>query len=306
MATADADKLMKQANKHCDPSFFSMRIKADWEQAQPLYERAAKMYKAGKYYDKARYAFERAATGQERQQSPWQAGKLLEQAASCAKETGDMTQVAEISRRAAQLYQEAGRGSAAAEALSKAAKLVEDQNPQEASAMYLEAVEVMEEEGQETMALDIFRQAIGSHIKNGRYTDAMNMLMRFAMACDAAHATNSQCKAYLGAVVVGLYSGNATETWATYQDALGVDCFNVSSEALVAESLFDAYRAADEAAIKKLILSKPIFTELDNQVSKLARKLPVGDVKAMAAQLGGAQGPAAAIDTSDLNEDDLT
>ena len=45
MAAADADKLMKQANKHCDPSFLSMRIKADWEQAQPLYERAAKMYK---------------------------------------------------------------------------------------------------------------------------------------------------------------------------------------------------------------------------------------------------------------------
>lgn len=50
------------------------------------------------------------------------------------------------------------------------------------------------------------------------------------------------------------------------QDALGVDAFNVSPEALVADSLFDAYRAADEAAIKKLILSKPIFTELDNQV----------------------------------------
>ena len=32
----------------------------------------------------------------------------------------------------------------------------------------------------------------------------------------------------------------------------------------------------------------------------------MGDVKAMAAQLGGAQAPAAVIDTSDLNEDDLT
>lgn len=47
---------------------------------------------------------------------------------------------------------------------------------------------------------------------------------------------------------------------------MGVDAFNVSSEALVADSLFDAYRAADEAAIKKLIFSKPIFTQLDNQV----------------------------------------
>ena len=50
------------------------------------------------------------------------------------------------------------------------------------------------------------------------------------------------------------------------QDALGVDAFNVSSEALVADSLFDAYRSADEAAIKKLVSSKPVFTQLDNQV----------------------------------------
>ena len=57
----------------------------------------------------------------------------------------------------------------------------------------------------------------GSHIKNQRYVDAMNMLMRFAQACDVSNATSSQCKAYLGAVVVGLYAGNAAEAWATYQ-----------------------------------------------------------------------------------------
>ena len=60
-------------------------------------------------------------------------------------------------------------------------------------------------------------QHAGSHIKSQRWLDATNMLMRFAMACDASHATGSQCKAYLGAIVVGLYSGNATEAWATYQ-----------------------------------------------------------------------------------------
>jgi len=47
---------------------------------------------------------------------------------------------------------------------------------------------------------------------------------------------------------------------------------------------------------------------LNIQVGKLAKKLPVGDVRAMAAQLGGAQGavPAAAVDTADIDEDDLT
>ena len=53
------------------------------------------------------------------------------------------------------------------------------------------------------------------------------------------------------------------------QDALGVDAFNCSSEALVADALFDAYRTADEAAIRKLITSKPIFLDLDNQVNIL-------------------------------------
>lgn len=45
MGSAEADKLMKQADKHCNPSFFSMRLKGDWEQATPLYEKAAKLYK---------------------------------------------------------------------------------------------------------------------------------------------------------------------------------------------------------------------------------------------------------------------
>lgn len=45
MGSEDAGKLMKEADKHCNPSFFSMRIKGDWEQATPIYERAAKLYK---------------------------------------------------------------------------------------------------------------------------------------------------------------------------------------------------------------------------------------------------------------------
>ena len=139
MGSAEADKLMKQADKHCNPSFFSMRIKGDWEQATPLYERAAKLYKVSSTFgglltvhywpnsllfmscltcpvgikchahqcllvqqakkpDQARYAFERAALGQERQTSPWQAGKLLEQAVTCARDSGDQTNLVELSK----------------------------------------------------------------------------------------------------------------------------------------------------------------------------------------------------------------
>lgn len=43
------------------------------------------------------------------------------------------------------------------------------------------------------------------------------MLLRFAASCDGAGARNSQCKAYLGAVVVWLYAGKANDAWITYQ-----------------------------------------------------------------------------------------
>ena len=50
-----------------------------------------------------------------------------------------------------------------------------------------------------------------------KWADAVDMLMRFAVSCDAAGASNSQCKAYLGAVVVWLYAGKANDAWMTYQ-----------------------------------------------------------------------------------------
>lgn len=45
MTEADADKLMKQAKKLSEPSLLTMRLKGDWEQATPLYEKAAGLYR---------------------------------------------------------------------------------------------------------------------------------------------------------------------------------------------------------------------------------------------------------------------
>lgn len=53
------------------------------------------------------------------------------------------------------------------------------------------------------------------------------------------------------------------------QDALGVDAFSCSSDSLVtlvAEALLDADKAGDEAAIRNVIATKPVFQDLDNQV----------------------------------------
>ncbi len=41
----DADKLYKKANKLCTPSLLHLRLSFDWEQATPMFEKAAAIYK---------------------------------------------------------------------------------------------------------------------------------------------------------------------------------------------------------------------------------------------------------------------
>ena len=57
----------------------------------------------------------------------------------------------------------------------------------------------------------------GSVIKNQRYSDAVGLLLRYAAACEASNAKSSQCRGYLGAVVVQLFAENASEAWQIYQ-----------------------------------------------------------------------------------------
>ena len=44
-SVSEGDKQMKAAHKLCQPSVLSLRLSADWDQATPLYERAALNYK---------------------------------------------------------------------------------------------------------------------------------------------------------------------------------------------------------------------------------------------------------------------
>lgn len=64
------------------------------------------------------------------------------------------------------------------------------------------------------------RQAVAQLVRSEKWADAVSMLLRFAASCDGMGARNSQCKAYLGAVVVWLYAGKGNDAWVTYQARL--------------------------------------------------------------------------------------
>lgn len=59
----------------------------------------------------------------------------------------------------------------------------------------------------------------------GKHAEAVGLLLRFALACHSLQLRSSQCKAYLGALVVWLFAGDAAQAWAVYQVLLGF-CFS--------------------------------------------------------------------------------
>jgi len=308
MSESEGDKLWKSAKKLTSPSLMSFRMKSDWEQAGPLYEKAALCFRQAKAWDKARDAYEMAAKCSQRQDSPWHAAKHLEKASEAAKETQDWTLVVDYLKQASLAYREAGRTQSAAEALSKGARFLEERDPQAAAELLAEAVVEVESDGRLSQAGDLFRQAIGLYIRTQKYPEAVGMLLRFAAACDTIGAAVSQCKAYLGAVVVWLFAGNGHQAWAVYQDALEVDAFAQSDEAFAAEALFEAYKTGTAEDVKSCIAKKNIFFDLDNNVARCAKKLPNGPLQSIAAALGGPTDVSAAVKVSaeDLDEDNLT
>ncbi|GAX79007.1 hypothetical protein CEUSTIGMA_g6447.t1 [Chlamydomonas eustigma] len=281
----EADKLLKKANKETVPSLLDFRFSADWEQAAPLYERAAVIYKQIGSKEKALEAYERAAIAQEKIGSLWHAAKHYEMCGDICKSSSEWERLSIFYKRAADMYRTAGKGTSGADALARGAKALEDNDSETAIKMDLEALDIYEEEGKENMGMDVYRATISLMIRTKRYGEAAQALIRMALACDRLGAKSSQCKAFLGAMVIHLHNQDAALAWQTFQDALDVEVFSSSDEAFVADALFMAYRSGSEAEIKRVVKEKSVFKQLDNQVARVAMKLPSSNFSKMAEEI---------------------
>ncbi|KAJ6894779.1 gamma-soluble NSF attachment protein-like isoform X2 [Populus alba x Populus x berolinensis] len=274
------------------------RWSADWRNATLLYEEAANLFRVAKKNEKAKEAFEKASKGQEMLSSPWDAAKDMESAAALAKELGNWNEVSDFYRRASELYMECGRPQPASDALAKAACALEDTIPDAAVQLYNDASTILEEDGKEQMAFDLYRAASSVYIKLEKYSDAAASLLQLGLAADKCNATNSQCKAYLGAIIVYLYAHDFKQAEKCYNDCSQVDAFLRSDQNRCASKLLSAYTEGDIEEIKRLAQSNTV-SNLDHVVIKLARKLPTGDVSALKTD-------AAKEEEEPLDENDLT
>ncbi|KAG6755579.1 hypothetical protein POTOM_041412 [Populus tomentosa] len=296
MPASDPEKLIAKADKLTKLSL--TRWSADWRNATLLYEEAANLFRVAKKNEKAKEAFEKASKGQEMLSSPWDAAKDMESAAALAKELGNWNEVSDFYRRASELYMECGRPQPASDALAKAACALEDTIPDAAVQLYNDASTILEEDGKEQMAFDLYRAASSVYIKLEKYSDAAASLLQLGLAADKCNATNSQCKAYLGAIIVYLYAHDLKQAERCYNDCSQVDAFLRSDQNRCASKLLSAYTEGDIEEIKHLAQSNTV-SNLDHVVIKLARKLPTGDVSALKAD-------AAKEEEEPLDENDLT
>ncbi|KAJ3693557.1 hypothetical protein LUZ60_009037 [Juncus effusus] len=297
MANSDPDKLMSKADKLTKLSF--TRWSTDWKQATQLYEQAAVAYRFKKDNEKAKEAFEKASKGQELISSPWDAAKHMETAAQIAKELGKLNEVSDFYRRASEFYLECGRSQPASDALSKGASALEEGMPDEAIKMYTDACTILEEDGKEQMAFELYRSIAAIYVKTQRYADAATFFLRLGVAADKSNAVNSQCKAYLSAIIIYLYAHDFEQAQKCYNDCSQVDAFLNSDQNRVAMKLLAAYEDGDIEELKKVANSSPI-NHLDHVVIRLAKKLPTGELSTIK------KGESAESANEGLDEDNLT
>lgn len=296
MAGSDPHKMMIKADKLTKLTL--TRWSADWKNATALYEQAANGFRVAKDYERAKEAYEKASKGQEMLSSPWDAAKHMESAASLAKDLRNWKEVGDFYRRASELYIECGRPQPASDALVKGARALEESMPEEAIQLYTDAYTILEDDGREQMAFDLYRGAANVYVKLEKYTDAASVFMRLGLSADKSNATNTQCKAYLSAIIVHLYAHDFKEAEKCYNDCYQIDAFVKSDQNRCAAKLLAAYREGDVEEIKRLANSTTI-SNLDHVIIRLARKLPTGDVSALKVD-GAKEEEEEALDENDL------
>mmetsp|Transcript_17378 Transcript_17378/g.29773 ORF Transcript_17378/g.29773 Transcript_17378/m.29773 type:complete len:336 (+) Transcript_17378:26-1033(+) len=296
----EAAKLVKKANKFLSPSLFDFRLKPDWEAAAPLLDRAAVLFRQSgtAHVQQALETYEQAANAQNRILSPWHAAKHMESAAELCKQQKMWEKVAEYYKNAAEYYITAGKFTTGADCLMRGARSIDEVDVEQAMTMLFDAIDIYENDTQTSNGQDVFRQATSTAVKAQRWHEAVDVQMRYASYCDRTGARSSQCKCYLGAIVTHLYAKEAKAAWMLFQDALAIDVFVSSEEAFTADALFSAYKSGDEELVRQVVKKKSIFKELDNQVARLAVKLPPGRIEKMARRLRKVMG------TSEYEEED--
>ena len=286
----DPDALLVRADKKMVTTL--TRWKPDYDAAAQLYEEAGGKFRAlGRKRD-AMIALEKCAHANAQTGDDWHAARCLEQCASLAKDVGTPANIVDYAERARDAYALANRQQRGAEAVGKIASFLDELDPDAACRLYDSAVRLLEDDDKHIYCADFYRGAAAVRVRQERFDEAAQLMMRFGACCDVAGSVNSQRKAYLSAIVASLLGGDAEDAQATYADVSDVPNFQNSDEQRAAYRLLTAYRDADADAIRAAASSCAAFGFLDAPFARGAKRLPTPkqNLRAMSEKMGGGGG----------------
>ncbi|PRP73472.1 soluble NSF attachment protein gamma isoform [Planoprotostelium fungivorum] len=271
--------------------------KPDWDNACPLYEKAAVCFKNAKAYDRAKYAYKRAAETyhgmklygfqlKRMKLIPSRSGgaaKSLEEAAKMATLEKSLTEAVELYKEASSLQRENGAHDRAAEILIVAAKAIEETDDGGDIAIQLakDAIDIYETEDRFLYAGTAFKYAVSVSLMNKQIDEAISILEKQAESNIKLNRDPDLFKTHLSLIVIHLHRDDTVSANKVYQEAIQNAGFDRSAEGQAAGALIDAFESGDQKQVKA-ITSKQVFTFLDNQVAKLAIHM-----KASAVSKGG-------------------
>jgi len=270
----EGDKYVAEARKAESTGIF--KRKPDWETATNAWRNAVKAYQqAGdnakfKYLDTLKYsakAHENMDKGEHTAATHW------EKAANLYIELKENKEACDCYKNAKRNFLLNNNPDTAAKMMIKAAQAIGDIDRDEAMECAKDACSIFEDADRMKLSDETFKKSINLALKLNRFPDAIELLKRQNKIYLELGTFDRDLYKNLLSILVIMFSidkyadgENEFKTWD------GVSNWARSDECEAADALIQAWRqgsAEEFAAAKK----KNVFSYLDNEVSKLARKL---------------------------------
>ncbi|GAB9476241.1 Gamma-soluble nsf attachment protein [Globisporangium polare] len=283
----EAEENLKQAEKSLAKTM--LRWAPDYLAAAPYLEKAADAYRAAGDLDAAKRVFTQAAGVQVKNKSSFRAAQNYENVAkvvvqqirdSRAGGNDRLALLAEVKAAydaASGHYGDMGELGKAADALMKSAACCEENgmtDMKQLRELYTRACSLMEAQDKPHFAVDPFRKTLAFMVKNAMYKEALELMGRLIAIFKQIDQHANVYKCYLSEIILILTMGDVALADKAYMRQLQEDAYLSADECALAEDLVRAYKMGNEELLQTTI-RKQGFSFLDNQISRISRKLTI-------------------------------
>lgn len=297
MAPADEAKAhMASAEQALKPSWTSLKFSPDHLSASMEYTSAAGKFRAAGLLQEAVHAWLLAAAMKDKLADVFGAGRAYESAGGICDGTGPGGPPSAVEHwtKAIRCFRLSAKSDIAAKLLLKIAEIKEkggDGNG--ARAAFDEAIEVFQDEEKDYSLGDIYKQYIGFLVRSGMYEDAVKVIDGHIELLVRQKHSSFAHKEILSKVVLHLHARDTVRAEEALTPNVEVEGWFTSRECQAGSDLVAAFQAYESVEAER-VLKEQVFTFLQVEIARMAKKLRVDAVSAPARPAAAPQAAAAA------------